>query len=755
MKNILYILLLTCFSLSAQIPGASADGTTDDTAAIQAELDGGGTVNFTASANYRITSALDIDQTGDQTINGNGATLVMTSGYINDAMVVVNKASGTAYIDDLNLDANGAYARMGYELASSYELTNSTIRDMYMPTGNTGTARGINIEGVGDKAFASALIDNVNIYDITAITSDCAVAGGGAGDGSSKGIQVNFGSGGFTYYTNDLTFTNLVIDGVWGDDADGLDIYMSSRHDLYTGDIVIDNISITNCARRLMKTTASNQTITNSTFTAGASDNVNLQGCTPVPMIEIFEPSGSPSSDYVRNITFRECTFDRTTGFMFAGFVIGWAQDITIEGCTFIDARIGYKNYWGDQYIIGNTFDSSSYLFNYASPSQWVSGTGLCETNNTVASPSSWNQIYSDGTPPTCPVSCYNGIQDGTETGVDTGGSCTVLPSVTGVDIYPTTDKLLVAGTRQLTEVIAPSNATDKTGTWTTTNGSVATVSSSGLVTATGTGTCTIQFETTDGSFTDTTSITVESGSTEDSIMILDPQGYYDGTSGDSDSWDDISGFELHGTEVGTITFTDQATFDGSSYYDLPDSDFLDFAPTVDEFTIVYREGDTAPTTSGYAISKRTSSTSQYGAFTYSGGTLNDFFLGGVNESAVNVTQANNRLVILVVTTTTVNAWIDGEQVVTASTAIGSELSTGQSANIGGRTDGSYLLNNGATLDIVAIIPKAINTAEREAIESEFQVNGAVASNSTKPTGTLNGDPIFYHGTTKKYLKQN
>ncbi len=374
-------------------------------------------------------------------------------------------------------------------------------------------------------------------------------------------------------------------------------------------------------------------------------------------------------------------------------------------------------------------------------------------------SPSSWNQLYSSGTPPTCPVSCYNGIQDGTETGVDTGGTCGTIVSVTGVAVYPNADELEASDTRQAYAEVTPSNADDLTGVWSTDDALVATVNSStGLITAQGTGTCTITFTTNDGSFTDTVAVTVSATNSEDSILILGPQGYYTPTSGDADSWDDTSGFELHGTEVGTITFTDEASFDGASYYDLPDSQFLDYTPGTDAFTIIYREGDTAPTTSGYAISKLTSTSTgrQYGAFTYSGGTLNDFFAGTSSESAVGVPSGNNRLVILVVDTGTVNGWIDGVQVVTGSTNIGVET-TDNSANIGGRSDGSYLINSGGTLDIVATIPKAISSAERLAIETEFKVNGAtpVTDNSTKPTGALNSDPVYFLGTTKKLLKGN
>lgn len=332
-------------------------------------------------------------------------------------------------------------------------------------------------------------------------------------------------------------------------------------------------------------------------------------------------------------------------------------------------------------------------------------------------------------------------------------------PSITSANVYPTSDKLLAAGTRQLYRFAVPETSSDQTGTWSTSDAAVATVSSSGLVTAVATGTCTITWtanDTTNGTITDTSAITVESSSTEDSIMILQPQGYYTPTSGDADSWDDTSGFDLHGTEVGTVTFTDEASFDGSSYYELPDSEFLDYVPSTDEFTIIYREGDTAPTTRGYALAKRGGTgEQQWASPAYNGGNLQNYYLGGQTETAASVELNDNRLVIMVVQTSQVDVWVDGVHVIDNSSSIGTETFIGP-ANIGGRTNGSYLMNSGGTLDIVATVPKAISTAEREAVETEFIVNTQTATvdNSTKPL-SVKDSPIYFLGTTKKFLTQN
>ena len=70
---------------------------------------------------------------------------------------------------------------------------------------------------------------------------------------------------------------------------------------------------------------------------------------------------------------------------------------------------------------------------------------------------------------------------------------------VTGVSLDKTSLSMMVGDTQTLTATITPSNATDKSVTWSSSNSSVATVSSSGLVTAKAAGTTSIVVKTTNG----------------------------------------------------------------------------------------------------------------------------------------------------------------------------------------------------------------------------------------------------------------
>jgi len=81
---------------------------------------------------------------------------------------------------------------------------------------------------------------------------------------------------------------------------------------------------------------------------------------------------------------------------------------------------------------------------------------------------------------------------------------------VTGVTINKTIDYIPIKNTDQLFAMIIPTNATTKDVTWTSSNKAIATVSSTGLVTALKTGTTIITVKTKDGGFTATCEVVVK-----------------------------------------------------------------------------------------------------------------------------------------------------------------------------------------------------------------------------------------------------
>jgi uncharacterized protein YjdB len=64
--------------------------------------------------------------------------------------------------------------------------------------------------------------------------------------------------------------------------------------------------------------------------------------------------------------------------------------------------------------------------------------------------------------------------------------------AVTGIALDKTTDSIAVGANDTLVATIAPSNATDKAVTWTTTDETIATVDTTGKVTGVAAGTCNI-----------------------------------------------------------------------------------------------------------------------------------------------------------------------------------------------------------------------------------------------------------------------
>lgn len=80
---------------------------------------------------------------------------------------------------------------------------------------------------------------------------------------------------------------------------------------------------------------------------------------------------------------------------------------------------------------------------------------------------------------------------------------------VTGVSVAPTSVTLGVGATQQLTPTITPSNATNKNVTYSSSANSIATVNTSGIITAVAAGSATITVTTKDGNKTATCAVTV------------------------------------------------------------------------------------------------------------------------------------------------------------------------------------------------------------------------------------------------------
>lgn len=101
----------------------------------------------------------------------------------------------------------------------------------------------------------------------------------------------------------------------------------------------------------------------------------------------------------------------------------------------------------------------------------------------------------------------HGSVSASIEVNIKAEGSETI--AVTGVSLNKTTLSLETGGTATLTATVAPTDASDQTVTWSSSDTKVATVSSDGLVTAVAAGEATITVKTNDGGLSATCKVTV------------------------------------------------------------------------------------------------------------------------------------------------------------------------------------------------------------------------------------------------------
>jgi uncharacterized protein YjdB len=106
--------------------------------------------------------------------------------------------------------------------------------------------------------------------------------------------------------------------------------------------------------------------------------------------------------------------------------------------------------------------------------------------------------------------------EDGSRTATCAVTVTAAVISVTGVSLDKTTLSLALNATQQLTATVSPADAANKAVTWSSSNTSIATVSSTGLVKAVAAGTATITVTTQNGNKTATCTVTVSKAGNND-----------------------------------------------------------------------------------------------------------------------------------------------------------------------------------------------------------------------------------------------
>lgn len=96
----------------------------------------------------------------------------------------------------------------------------------------------------------------------------------------------------------------------------------------------------------------------------------------------------------------------------------------------------------------------------------------------------------------------------------------TITVNTTGVEVDPTSKAIVVDETFTITPTVSPSDATDKTVSWSSSAEGKATVSSAGLVTGVAAGSATITCTTTNGSYTANCAVTVYGVTTQAKALV-------------------------------------------------------------------------------------------------------------------------------------------------------------------------------------------------------------------------------------------
>jgi uncharacterized protein YjdB len=240
------------------------------------------------------------------------------------------------------------------------------------------------------------------------------------------------------------------------------------------------------------------------------------------------------------NLTLQSCIFSNNNvgTSNYGGAVISHSTGavLTVKGCTFYSNSAHYGGaivvYTGTATLTGNLFygntgssgntvyrssatvtssynvyDNSSYNFTF-------NGTGDKSISSVPFSTTTFIPTASSGALNVLPVTLSAGypaedFYGRIISGNGAAGAVQVIVDVSGVSLNKAFSTLDINGTEQLTATVAPTNASNKNVTWSSSNTAVATVSSTGLVTAISDGTADITVITEDGGYTDVCIVTV------------------------------------------------------------------------------------------------------------------------------------------------------------------------------------------------------------------------------------------------------
>ena len=165
-----------------------------------------------------------------------------------------------------------------------------------------------------------------------------------------------------------------------------------------------------------------------------------------------------------------------------------WKNILPIEDTTNAPTNISFANE-SEKIIVGKTIKLETTITPENATNKTITWTS---TNTDVATVSSEGIVTAKGAGTTI-------ITATTNNGKTAKCTITIEQPVTAITLSETTASLWVGKTKTLTATISPTTANNTTVNWSSSNNNVATVSSKGVITAKGKGTCTITCTAADG----------------------------------------------------------------------------------------------------------------------------------------------------------------------------------------------------------------------------------------------------------------
>lgn len=395
------------------IPGAIGDGVTDDTAAVQAWIDGG-SVSGTPSPSdvFLVTSTLTYDSTIDnETSDWNGATV--KAGAALNPIIDIDKPDigDQVTIRNLNIDGNGTGQR-GIWVSSYSNVQNLTIDDLYA----NGTAvTGIYFEQIDDRSqdghyiWEDLTITNLKSQENSVIGDQFGLATGIIVDKDDADANVRY------------TFLRGSIDNTYGDDGDN--VITINTNQSVTDLIPIEFIDYTfgNMDRRHTKVTSGFTHFIGCTFNVPSSSNpeIGLPCCgTTAGLIGDGQNTPGFKHKYIN------CVFDGRGGHnSLRNMYIVKTNDLEINGCTFYNYDILFEdiNVNGVE-IINNNCPNNDCNIGHATGTLDPNDIGLA--NNTGFTNNLNAGTYYTISSPKAVHSCSDGLLSPGEFTIDSGGVC-------------------------------------------------------------------------------------------------------------------------------------------------------------------------------------------------------------------------------------------------------------------------------------------------------------------------------------------